>query len=321
MMAKFILLFVCLFSQMFYTVAGEKPFKDKKVLYVDSYHDGYEWSDGITSGIKTILDPSGVELKIVRMDTKRNTSEKFKKAAALKAKKIIDEFKPDLVIASDDNASKYLVMPYYKDKKLPFVFCGINWDASIYGYPYSNATGMIEVAPVRELVENLKAFSKGGKIGYLTADVATSRKEGEYYRKLIDKKIIESYVKNQSEWEKEFLKMQDQVDMIIIGNKAGINDWDQARAEAFILKNIKKPTGCIYDFMIPYSMLGFIKSADEQGTWAAETALKILEGTSPSLIPIAQNSKGGLMINLKYARKLKIKIPYEMLDSSMKVIY
>jgi len=27
----------------------------KKILYVDSYHLGYEWSDGVTIGIKSVL--------------------------------------------------------------------------------------------------------------------------------------------------------------------------------------------------------------------------------------------------------------------------
>ena len=47
-----------------------------------------------------------------------------------KAKAEIDAFKPDVVIAADDNASKYLIEPYFKDAALPFVFCGVNWDAS-----------------------------------------------------------------------------------------------------------------------------------------------------------------------------------------------
>jgi hypothetical protein len=40
------------------------------------------------------------------MDTKRNTSEDFKKQAGLKAKKAIADFTPDVVIASDDNGTK-----------------------------------------------------------------------------------------------------------------------------------------------------------------------------------------------------------------------
>lgn len=101
------------------------------------------------------------------MDTKRNKSDDFIKEVALKAKNIIETFKPDVVIAADDNASKYLIEPYYKNASLPFVFCGVNWDASVYGYPYRNVTGMVEVAGAKKLVDLLKDFVKGGKVGLL----------------------------------------------------------------------------------------------------------------------------------------------------------
>ncbi|MCX9009588.1 MAG: hypothetical protein OIN66_00560, partial [Candidatus Methanoperedens sp.] len=107
-----------------------KTYEGKKILYIDSYHAGYEWSDGETRGIEKILNDTGVELKILRMDTKRNDSDAFGKQAGLKAKSVIEEFKPDVVIASDDPAFKYVIMPYYRDATLPFVFCGINWDVS-----------------------------------------------------------------------------------------------------------------------------------------------------------------------------------------------
>jgi hypothetical protein len=84
----------------------EKTYEGKKILYVDSYHEGYEWSDGITNGIQETLDGTGVDLKIYRMDTKRNPDEGFKEKAGLEAKSVIEEFEPDVVITSDDNAFK-----------------------------------------------------------------------------------------------------------------------------------------------------------------------------------------------------------------------
>ena len=68
----------------------------KKILYVDSYHGEYTWSADITTGIQSVLNArDDVELKIFRMDTKRNNSEESKKAAALKAKELIDSFIED----------------------------------------------------------------------------------------------------------------------------------------------------------------------------------------------------------------------------------
>ncbi len=150
----------------------------KKVLFVDSYHEGYAWSDGITSGIQKTLEGSGVELKIVRMDTKRNTDTAFKESAALKAKAEIEAFKPDVVIAADDNAAKFLIEPNYKDASLPFVFCGVNWDEKEYGFPYKNVTGMVEVTPLPQLIEQLQPFAKGDRIGFIGPDIANRQKRG-----------------------------------------------------------------------------------------------------------------------------------------------
>ena len=136
--------------------ADASTYAGKKILFIDSYHEGYAWSDGITRGVQSTLEGTGVNLKVIRMDTKRNTSDDFKKAAARKARAEIEAFKPDVVIAANDNASKFLIEPYFKNAELPFVFCGVNWDASVYGFPYSNTTGMVEVTPIPQIIDQLK---------------------------------------------------------------------------------------------------------------------------------------------------------------------
>src|SRR5688500_18848303 len=98
-----------------------QDFSGKKILFVEAYHEGYEWSDGLTDGVRRVLDKTNVEWRIHRMDTKRNDNVEFFKPAGLDAKKAIEEYKPDVVIASDDNASRYTMVPYFKDAALPFV--------------------------------------------------------------------------------------------------------------------------------------------------------------------------------------------------------
>jgi two-component system cell cycle sensor histidine kinase/response regulator CckA len=45
----------------------------KTVLYLNSYHNGYHWSDGLLEGIRTVLNKSSykVDLQIEYMDTKK----------------------------------------------------------------------------------------------------------------------------------------------------------------------------------------------------------------------------------------------------------
>ena len=168
-----------------------RSYDGKKVLYIDSYHQGYAWSDGITKGVEMKMKGTGVNLKIIRMDTKRNSDDEFKRDAAKKAKAVIKDFKPDVVIASDDNASKFLIKPYYKDADLPFVFCGVNWDAKVYDYPYKNVTGIVEVAPIPILIEQMELYANGKRIGFIGPDIITAQKEAANYRKVFGLKIIE----------------------------------------------------------------------------------------------------------------------------------
>ncbi|PID41489.1 MAG: hypothetical protein CR981_03230, partial [Proteobacteria bacterium] len=175
-------------------------FEGKKILFINSYHDGYPWSDGITNGVKRTLADTGVNLKIVWMDTKRNTDETFITEAAQRVRKEIETFRPDVVIAADDNASKHVIQPFFKDADLPFVFCGVNWDASIYGFPYKNVTGMVEVAGAKELIEILRDLAKGQKIAMLANDTYTARKDMENYRDKLGIDISLKLVDSMTAW-------------------------------------------------------------------------------------------------------------------------
>ncbi len=292
-------------------LAGDK----KKVLYVDSYHEGYSWGDGILEGVGSSLGGK-VELKILRMDTKRNPSEEFKKAAGERAKAEIDAWKPDVVIAADDNATKYLLIPFLKDKELPCVFCGLNWDASAYGLPCSNITGMIEVGLVTPLLISLKKYAKGDRIGHLGKNNETDRKEGYYIAKNFELKLDEVYVDTFEQWKKEYLALQDRVDIIIFQNNAGIADWNDEEAKSFILENTRVPTGTLHDFMAPFVLVTYARSPQEQGEWAGYAALQILGGKKPSDIPVVENKKAKVYLNLPLANKLGVRFPFDLIKSA-----
>lgn len=283
------------------------PYEGKRVLHIDSYHQGNTWNDRIADAVRETLDGTGVELKVIRMDTKRNPSEEFKRAAALRAKEVIEAFKPDVVTASDDNASKYLIAPYYKDADLPFVFCGLNWDASTYGFPFSNVTGMVEVSPIPQIVRLLKGYARGDRLGYLTEDTLTKRKELEYHEKLFGITYDEVYLANDfAEWKEMFLRAQDEVDMLVILGVAKLTDFDNDEARALAEAQTRIPSGTDFSWLMHISMLGVGKLPEEQGRWAARAALEILDGTPPSRIPLAHNKEGKLYFNRKIAERLGV---------------
>jgi hypothetical protein len=282
----------------------------KKILHIDSYHAGFEWSDGIVQGVRDVLEKSEVELKVVHMDTKRNASEEFKKSAALRVKAAIEKFKPDVVIASDDNASKYVIVPYYKNADLPVVFCAVNWDASIYGFPCKNVTGMVEVALIPELIKHLKRYAKGDRIGFIAADRLSSKKEYQYHRELLNISYTQAYYANTfQEWKKMFLKLQNEADMAIFISRVGITGWDDRQAQTLVENHLKIPMGTRNRWDMPFSLIGIANIPEEQGAWAARAALKILEGVPPNKIPLTRNKQGKLFFNLRIGKKLGITTP------------
>ena len=291
------------------------PLTDKKILFINSYHQGYEWSDGITQGIEETLKNTPVELKTVYMDTKRQRNKEKIKAMALKMKQVIDDFKPDVVIASDDNASKYVIKPYYKDASLPFVFCGVNWDASPYGFPFSNVTGMEEVSLIKAIVHNLQAYTKGERIGLLSIDAISGRRNAENFEKQLEKKFDKVYyVKTFADWQQKYQQLQTQVDMLILENPKGIENWDNKTGLAFIETHTKIPSGTTHVWLAPYALLAIAKIPQEQGIWSATTALAILKGKAIKEIPIVQNEQGRLFINLKLGNQLKLVFKPELME-------
>lgn len=287
-----------------------------KVLFVNSYHQGYAWSDGEETGARQALAGSGVTLDFFRMDTKRNPDPKFLEEQGRKVKALIDAEKPDVVIASDDNAVRVMAK-YFKNAKLPWVYCGVNWDPANHGLPFKNVTGMTEVGLVAKIMDALKVYGKGTRLGYLTSDNETERTEGRAYAKHLKLKFAEErYVKTFAEWKEQFARMQGEVDVLFLGNNAGINDWNEAEAVAFVLANGKIPTGAMYDWMMPYAMLGMTKVAEEQGIFAGKAAAQILKGTSPASIPPTENRNYDLYLNVKVASRAGVLFRPELLKNA-----
>jgi ABC transporter substrate binding protein len=218
------------------------------------------------------------------------------------------------VIASDDNASKYLIVPYYKDGKLPFVFCGVNWDASGYGFPAANVTGMIEVQLIDQIIDTLQNYSAGQRVAFIKGDDLSARKEADFFEKRFATQLDKRFVADFSTWKTEYLALQKEADMILLGNSASIKGWNAEEALALILTATTVPTGNWDAWMAPYSLLTLANKPEEQGRWAAATALQILSGTAAGDIPVTINQKGKVYLNMELAKKLGIKFPIELIE-------
>ncbi len=285
-----------------------------KCLFVSSYHQGYAWSDGVELGLRRTLEDHCV-LRQFDMDTKRQKEIQQIKAAAEAAKQLIEEWQPNVVITADDHAARHLIKPYFRDADVPFVFCGVNWSAKEYGFPYSNVTGMIEVAPVKAMVAEAKALVPDARrVMYLGANTSTERKNAarlrdaaEHHGLIFDAQFAASL----GSWVDAYKQAQN-YDFLIIGSNAGINDWVWDDAVAAIQPLTRRLTVTSHKWMMPVTMLGMTKVAEEQGEWAGKVALQILDGVAADSIPIIANRKWDLYLNTGLIERSQIKLPSQL---------
>jgi len=279
-----------------------------KIVYVNSYHQGHPPSDQITAGLLESLPADSFEVIAHFMDTKRNPSQKYieNKAAALLDS--IKDVNPDLLVVSDDNAVKYLVGPHLQDKDMPVVFCGVNWSADQYGLSRNNITGILELLPVEEVMATMKSYYPSMQsLLVLNENTTTSRKTKPILDTLLNRigiEVTQALVDDFESWKAVFEEGNRSHDIIYLQTQGAIKGWDHEEAIRFINQHIKVPLVTCEDHMMPYSVFGMTQVSREQGTWAAETARKILLGTPPSEIPVSRNQMVSIWFNPDLAEKI-----------------
>jgi ABC-type uncharacterized transport system substrate-binding protein len=297
-----------------------KIYSLRKVLYVNSYHEGYVWSDELEMGLLKALSRSDllIDLKILRMDTKRNSAEEEIKEQALYIKDYIEEWDPDVVIGSDDDFVRYVLVPYFREGEIPFVFCGVNCDASPYELENRNITGMVEVDPVNETVELLSLLTEGRRIGFLGSDLYYAWRIVDFSARDLGKDFdLVLMVDNMESWKSAYLRMQKEVDMLLLSSPSGLSDFNEDELLDFVQEHGVIPSGNMLDGEIAYAHLGVTKVAEEQGWWAGNAALEILDGRSAGDIPFTQNSQTKILLNMTLAGNLEVPIPLDLVQSSI----
>lgn len=283
----------------------------KKCMFVTSYDHGYAWQNGVERGLHKVLEGK-CEIRQFDMDSKRNPEPAYCQKKALEAKTLIESWQPDIIIAADDNVSKYLIAPYFKDTDIPIVFFGLNWTAAEYGYPFSNATGMIEVFPLRAMHSYIREIIPNARSAIcLIPDRLSANKSGQRTKEYLSSvgiRLDVETVATMADFKRKFIAAQ-QADFIILFNNAGILDWDDTQAMQIITQHADKLTVTLLEWMTPFVMLGLTTVPEEQGEYAANAALSILAGMQPGDIPVVTNRQWNTYVNESLLQKAGITLP------------
>jgi ABC-type uncharacterized transport system substrate-binding protein len=304
------------------TSCKESMQEKKKVVYVNSYHRGFPPSDQVTSGVVEMLPSDSFEVVSYFMDTKRNPSEEYiiNRVAGLLDSIKLEE--PDILIVSDDNAMKYLVVPNFQDDPLPIVFCGVNWTVSQYDISGCNITGILEILPVADLLQTLKPYyPEMKKLLVLNENTTTSRKTEPLLDTLlgnIGMEVTQELVDDFESWKSVFSEANNKYDIIYLQTRGAIRGWDHDVAIRHIDQFMKIPLVTCEEFMMPYAVFGLTQLSKEQGMVAAEKAKAILKGTSPSDLSITKNKMSKVWINPRLAEKIGFQPDKALLDKAIK---
>jgi two-component system, sensor histidine kinase len=170
---------------------------NRSILYINSYQNGYYWSDGITNGIKTTLqDFPEINLFIEYLDAKNDTS--FYKDPSffqLFSHKYSNK-KIDLIITSDNDALDFVKQnqPFFRN--IPIVACGISDPDN-----YSELSGLYvvkEITSFEETFDLMNSFIPGlDTIFFITDRLRSGLLFEEETREIVDRKfpkIILSFI-------------------------------------------------------------------------------------------------------------------------------
>jgi ABC-type uncharacterized transport system substrate-binding protein len=287
-----------------------------KILVVMSYEENNPWCKEIKEGIDSVLS-SRCDIKYFYMDTKINFSGGTQKAK--EAYELYKRFRPNGVIAADDNAQSMFVLPYLKDKvKTPVMFCAVNEKPEKYGYPASNISGILE----RNFISESIAFAKQlvpsiNTVGFLAKDSPSGRailkqveiESDAYLAKFAGFKLVKTIGETLEVLE----DYNETSDALFVDATNGILDTDgrpldNQQVTKIIAKFYKKPLIGANDFHVKYDVLcAVVKSGQTQGRIAAEMLVKAMDGTPVSQIPIRVNKYGKRMVNVSVMQSLNIR--------------
>lgn len=279
-----------------------------KVFFINSYHEGYAPSDESMNAFVERAEAYGMQIEVMFMDSKRNPDAFHMLDASHRFLKRFEKLQPDVVVAADDNAVRYIVAPFLRGSTTPVVFVGVNWSCTQYGLPAANVTGILEVLPIGEALEIAESLAPRGKRLLVLSEKSNSEEKN---REVLDPFFRErglspsyQFVRSFEEWKQAFREAQDTFDLVYLPTNGAIQGWNHEEAQEWVSNVIKIPVFTCDDFMMPYCVFGLTKIAAEQGELGFERTLLILNGERPDRIPVIGNTQSRMWINASLAEAI-----------------
>lgn len=205
-----------------------------RLLLIHSYETDYTWTTEQIEGIERVLE--GKNTYTIRehfLDTKKKPYDDYMKRAEREVKALIKQWKPNVIIATDDNAQILAGQYFVNDPNIKIVFTGVQGDLAEYGYDTAdNVTGIKEEVPPKAIKETLREVNRSlgtdfRKIFFLThstthsrfvVDVMKNFDWGEY--EMVSSGEYETF----EDWKNAVREAEDTAEILLIGGYKSLKD-------------------------------------------------------------------------------------------------
>ena len=200
---------------------------------------------------------------------------------------------------------------------MPIVFAGV-YDPQSVGITGKNTTGASSKVSVATLIKNLKSIAKFSTLGVVYSDAEKDTVLQANEVKQIEGNFGFSSSKINFKRTEDVAKIKNVEALFLTTGCAAMHCVNNIIGTA---RKAKIPTATtIGGGENNGIMLTIAANPAEQGREAAERVAKILKGASPSSLPVEQPKKIDMIINIREANDMGLKIPFDLLSAATKVI-
>ena len=277
----------------------------KRLLYINSYHHGYAWSDAIERGLRERLAASGynIELSVEYLDSRRFNYLSHQEALVASMAIKYADYRQDLILTSDNAALEFAVR--HRERLAPgrpIVFCGYNnlRPDDLAGIPaITGVNEELDISGTVELALGLHPNTRALVFILSTGDVSSARNVD-----IVERQILPRY---RDRFETRLLKdaamMEIERELAALPRDSLVflagqtSDYGDGRALSplengqLISAASPVPVYSFWDFHIGTGVLGGrVVTGHDQGLRAAELALRLLDGEPPEAVPVVMRA-------------------------------
>ena len=310
------LFIILILISVFFLITAEVS-AEKDILVLHSYHQGLEWTDQISEGIRSVF-PYKDEVKIYYeyLDTKRNYSKKYydKLISLYREKARIIDF--DAIIVSD-NAAFNFILEYGEElyPKTPVVFCGVNNLNQERLNNHGDICGIVEKAEHRQTLNLiLKLHPNLNKLIIINDQTLTGRNIKEElkvilkeYQKKLDYEIWDTFTIEELQQRLIEMDRNNVIYLLVLNRDKNGNFISYNQGIDKIKEVSKNPIYGAWDFYLGKGIVGGrLISAQAQGREAALMAKEIINGQNDFCAKIVQNTANNYLFDYLELQKYDI---------------